>query len=33
MDFKDVYDKIMNGEDVIVCILGYCVNIKYLIFE
>ncbi|CAM3162290.1 formate C-acetyltransferase [Lactococcus hircilactis] len=30
MDLKDVYDKIMNGEDVIVRISGYCVNTKYL---
>ena len=30
---KDVYDKIMNGEDVIVRISGYCVNTKYLTKE
>lgn len=30
MDLNDVYDKIMNGEDVIVRISGYCVNTKYL---
>ncbi|OFI47852.1 formate C-acetyltransferase [Floricoccus penangensis] len=30
MDLADVYDKIMNGEDVIVRISGYCVNTKYL---
>ncbi|WP_461216961.1 formate C-acetyltransferase [Lactococcus cremoris] len=30
MDLKDVYDKIMRGEDVIVRISGYCVNTKYL---
>ena len=30
MDLKDVYDKIMSGEDVIVRISGYCVNTKYL---
>ena len=28
MDLKDVYDKIMSGEDVIVRISGYCVNTK-----
>ena len=33
MDLKDVYDKIMNGEDVIVRISGYCVNTKYLTKE
>ena len=33
MDLKDVYDKIMNGEDVIVRISGYCVNSKYLTKE
>ncbi|MCL2677073.1 MAG: formate C-acetyltransferase, partial [Streptococcaceae bacterium] len=33
MDLKDVYDKIMNGEDVIVRISGYCVNTKYLTVE
>ncbi|SJZ38136.1 formate C-acetyltransferase [Pilibacter termitis] len=30
MDLNAVYDKIMNGEDVIVRISGYCVNTKYL---
>ena len=30
MDLKDVYDKIMSGEDVIVRISGYCVNTRYL---
>ena len=30
MDLKDVYDKIMRGEDVIVRISGYCVNTRYL---
>lgn len=30
MDLNQVYDKIMNGEDVIVRISGYCVNTKYL---
>ncbi|WP_285005401.1 formate C-acetyltransferase [Lactococcus formosensis] len=30
MDLKDVYSKIMAGEDVIVRISGYCVNTKYL---
>jgi formate C-acetyltransferase len=30
MDLEDVYEKIMNGEDVIVRISGYCVNTKYL---
>jgi formate C-acetyltransferase len=30
MNLNDVYDKIMNGEDVIVRISGYCVNTKYL---
>ncbi|MDR0200510.1 MAG: formate C-acetyltransferase [Streptococcaceae bacterium] len=30
MNLKDVYDKIMRGEDVIVRISGYCVNTKYL---
>ena len=30
MDLNHVYDKIMNGEDVIVRISGYCVNTKYL---
>ncbi|MEY8463478.1 formate C-acetyltransferase [Streptococcus merionis] len=33
MDLNDVYDKIMNGEDVIVRISGYCVNTKYLTKE
>lgn len=33
MDINDVYDKIMNGEDVIVRISGYCVNTKYLTKE
>ncbi|MDR0921448.1 MAG: formate C-acetyltransferase [Lactobacillales bacterium] len=33
MDLNDVYDKIMNGEDVIVRISGYCVNTKYLTQE
>ncbi|MBB5888254.1 formate C-acetyltransferase [Lactovum miscens] len=33
MDLKDVYDKIMRGEDVIVRISGYCVNTKYLTSE
>lgn len=33
MDLKDVYDKIMSGEDVIVRISGYCVNTKYLTKE
>jgi formate C-acetyltransferase len=33
MDLQDVYDKIMNGEDVIVRISGYCVNTKYLTKE
>lgn len=30
MDLADVKDKILNGEDVIVRISGYCVNTKYL---
>lgn len=33
MDLKDVYEKIMAGEDVIVRISGYCVNTKYLTKE
>ncbi|MDR1567968.1 MAG: formate C-acetyltransferase [Streptococcaceae bacterium] len=33
MDIKDVYEKIMSGEDVIVRISGYCVNTKYLTKE
>ena len=33
MDLNDVYEKIMNGEDVIVRISGYCVNTKYLTKE
>ena len=33
MQLEDVYDKIMSGEDVIVRISGYCVNVKYLTLE
>lgn len=33
MDLADVKDKILNGEDVIVRISGYCVNTKYLTAE
>lgn len=33
MQLEDVYEKIMNGEDVIVRISGYCVNTKYLTLE
>lgn len=33
MALEDVYDKIMSGEDVIVRISGYCVNVKYLTLE
>jgi formate C-acetyltransferase len=33
MDLADVKDKILNGEDVIVRISGYCVNTKYLTKE
>ena len=33
MQLDDVYDKIMSGEDVIVRISGYCVNVKYLTLE
>lgn len=30
MDLNEVYNKIMNGEDVILRISGYCVNARYL---
>ena len=33
MQLEDVYEKIMSGEDVIVRISGYCVNVKYLTLE
>ena len=33
MSLEDVYEKIMNGEDVILRISGYCVNSKYLTKE
>ena len=33
MQLEDVYEKIMNGEDVIVRISGYCVNTRYLTKE
>lgn len=33
MELKDVYEKIMNGEDVCVRISGYAVNTKYLTLE
>ena len=33
MALEDVYEKIMSGEDVIVRISGYCVNVKYLTLE
>ena len=33
MQLEDVYNKIMSGEDVIVRISGYCVNVKYLTLE
>lgn len=33
MSLEDVYEKIMNGEDVIVRISGYCVNARYLTLD